>query len=158
MVALLTVIAVACWFYLSYRQRVTLSSTDTIVLADVKNETGDPVFDDALDAALRYEMEQTPYLNILGVDKVLGTLAELKLPPTTKLTPDVARQICARTNSKLVISQSIGDAGNGYHLRMRALDCRSGSTLAKAEADVGTRNDVVHDLGVLAARLRSKLG
>ena len=51
-------------------RRVTLSATDTIVLADVKNETGDPVFDDALDTALRYEMEQTPYLNILGIDKV----------------------------------------------------------------------------------------
>jgi eukaryotic-like serine/threonine-protein kinase len=156
--ALLAAVAAAIFFYWNYGRRVTLTATDSIVLADLQNDTSDSVFNDALDTALRHEMEQTPYLNILGVDKVLGTLAELKLPPTTKLTPDVARQICARTNSKLVISQSIGDAGNGYHLRMRALDCRSGSTLAKAEADVGTRNDVVHDLGVLAVRLRSKLG
>ena len=114
-VAVLTVIAISFWLYLSYRHRLLLSTTDTIVLADVKNETGDPVFDDALDTALRYEMEQTPYLNILGADKVSGTLAQLNLPPTTKLTPEVARQICGKTNSKLVISQSIGDAGNGYY-------------------------------------------
>jgi tetratricopeptide (TPR) repeat protein len=155
---LLAVIAVACWLYWSYRPRVALSATDTIVLADVKNETSDPVFDDALDPALRYEMEQTPYLNILGIDKVLGTLAQLKLPATTKLTPDVARQICGKTNSKMVISQSIGDAGNGYHLQMRALDCGSGATLAKEQADIGERNEVVHELGVTAARLRAKLG
>jgi eukaryotic-like serine/threonine-protein kinase len=157
-VALLTVIAVACWFYLSYRQRVTLSATDTIVLADVKNETGDPVFDDALDTALRYEMEQTPYLNILGADKVLGTLAQLNLPPTAKLTSEVARQICGKTNSKLVISQSIGDAGNGYHLQLRALDCGSGATLAKEQAEIGKRNEVVRELGATTARLRAKLG
>jgi tetratricopeptide (TPR) repeat protein len=135
-----------------------LSATDTIVLADVKNETGDPVFDDALDTALRYEMEQTPYLNILGADKVSGTLAQLNLPPTTQLTPEVARQICGKTNSKMVISQSIGDAGNGYHLQMRALDCGSGATLAREQADIGKRNEVVHELGVTAARLRAKLG
>jgi eukaryotic-like serine/threonine-protein kinase len=155
--ALLAVISAAFWFYWSYRRPVTLSATDTIVLADVKNETSDPVFDDALDTALRYEMEQTPYLNILGIDKVLGTLAELKLP-TTKLTPERALQICGKTNSKMVISQSISDAGNGYRLQMRALDCGSGATLAKEQVDIGKRNEVVHELGVTAARLRAKLG
>src|ERR1700690_446686 len=156
--ALLAVIATAFWLYRSYRHRVTLSATDTIVLADLKNETSDPVFDDALDTALRYDMEQTPYLNVLGMDKVSGTLAQLNLPPATKLTPDVARQICVKTNSKLVISQSIGDAGNGYHLQMQALDCASGAILAKEQADIGKRNEVVHVLGVTAARLRAKLG
>jgi DNA-binding winged helix-turn-helix (wHTH) protein/tetratricopeptide (TPR) repeat protein len=156
--AVLIVIAAAFWLYRNYSRRVLLSATDTIVLADLNNETSDPVFDDALDTALRYELEQTPYLNILGTDKVLGTLAELKLPPTTKLTPDVARQICAKTNSKIVISQSIGDAGNGYHLQLQALDCASGATLAKEQANIGKRDEEVHELGVTAARLRAKLG
>jgi eukaryotic-like serine/threonine-protein kinase len=156
--ALLAVIAAASWMYWNNRGRLALSATDTIVLADAKNETGDPVFDDALDSALRYEMGQTPYLNVLGIDKVQGTLAQLNLPPTTKLTPEVAHQICGKTNSKLVISQSIGDAGNGYHLQMRALDCRSGATLVEAQTDIAKRNEVVHELGVTAARLRAKLG
>jgi DNA-binding winged helix-turn-helix (wHTH) protein len=156
--ALVALITAACWLYWNYHRQLTLSATDTIVLADVKNETGDPVFDDALDTALRYEMGQTPYLNMLGIDKVSGTLAQLNLPPTTKLTPEVARQICGKTNSRVVISQSIGDAGNGYHLQMRALDCGSGAILAKEQADIGKRSEVVHELGVTAARLRAKLG
>jgi DNA-binding winged helix-turn-helix (wHTH) protein len=155
---LVAVIAAAFWLSGSYLRPVRLSASDSIVLADVKNETSDPVLDDALDAALRYEMEQTPYLNILGNDKVLGTLAQLNLPPTAKLTPDVARQICGKTNSKMVISQSIGDIGNGYHLQMRAVDCGSGATLAKVQTDIGKRNEVVQELGVTAARLRAKLG
>jgi serine/threonine protein kinase/DNA-binding winged helix-turn-helix (wHTH) protein len=156
--ALLAVIAAAFWLYWSYRYRVTLSATDTIVLADVNNATSDPVFDDALNASLRRGMGQTPYLNILGLDKVSGTLQQLKLPPATKLTPDVARQVCGKTNSKMVITQSISDAGNGYHLQMRALDCASGATLAREQADIGNRNEVVHELGITAARLRAKLG
>jgi eukaryotic-like serine/threonine-protein kinase len=155
---LLAVIAAAVWLYLSHRQSVRLYATDTIVLADVKNESSDPVFDDALDAALRYAMAQTPYLNILGTDKVLGTLAQLNLPATTKLTTDVARQVCGKTNSRMVVSQSISDAGNGYHLQMLALDCASGATLAKEQAVISERSEIVHQLGVTSARLRAKLG
>jgi tetratricopeptide (TPR) repeat protein len=155
---LLAILAAGTWAYLRYRRPIQLSATDTIVLASLKNETSDPVFDDALDTALRYEVEQTPYLNVLGADKVLGTLAQLNLPPTTKLTADVARQVCGKTKSRMVIAQSIGDAGNGYRSRLEALDCASGAALAKEQADIGQRGEIVHQLGVSAAGLRAKLG
>jgi len=157
-VTLLALVAVGIWRYNVYRHRITLAPTDTIVLADADNQTGDPVFDDALNISLRYEMQQTPYLNILGIDKAYATLAQFKLPSSTKITPDVARQICSRTNSKMVISQSIADAGNRYHLEMRALGCDSGAILAREQEDISSRNEVVHELGVTAVRLRSKLG
>src|SRR4029077_5658621 len=154
----LALVAIGIWRYDVYRHRITLGPTDTIVLADVDNQTGDPVFDDVLNAALRSEMEQTPYLNILGIDKTYATLTQLKLPPTAKIAPDVARQICGKTNSKMVISQSIADAGNRYHLEIRALGCDSGATLAREQEDITSRNEVVHELGVTAVRLRSNLG
>src|SRR6267154_661130 len=156
--ALLAVVAAAFWLYSSYRHRVTLSVTDAIVLADVDNRTGDPVFDDALNIALRYEMEQTPYLNVLGLDKAYGTMCLLNVAPTTEITPKIARQICGKTNSKMVISDSIADAGNRYHLEMRALDCGSGATLAEERTDITTRDQVIHELGATAVRLRRKLG
>jgi len=156
--ALLAVVAVGVWRYEVYRHRITLAPTDTIVLADVDNRTGDPVFDDALNNALRYEMDQTPYLNLLGVDKTYATLGQLKLAPFTKITSEVARQICSKTNSKMVISDSIADAGNGYRLEMRALDCGSGATLAEEGRAINARNEVVHELGAAAVRLRRKLG
>jgi eukaryotic-like serine/threonine-protein kinase len=156
--ALLGVGAVSVWRYEVYRHRITLAPTDTIVLADVDNRTNDPVLDDALNTALRYEMEQTPYLNLLGLDKTYATIGQLKLAPTTKITPEIARQICSKTNSKMVISDSIADAGNRYHLEIRALDCGSGETVAEERTDISARNQVVHELGATAARLRRKLG
>jgi len=155
--ALLLFVAIGYWFYWNYRNRVTLSATDTIVLGDINNRTSDPVFDDALNTALRYGMEQTPYLDVLGIDKVFGTLALLKIPPTTKLTPEVARQVCLRTNSKFAITDSIADAGSRYRIEMQAIDCQSGAAVARVE-EVANRNEVVHVLGVSAAQLRRKLG
>src|SRR5580692_3359942 len=156
--ALLAVVAGASRSYWSYRHRITLAPTDTVVLADVDNRTGDPVFDDALNSALRRGMEQTPYLNVLGLDKTYATMGQLKLAPTTKITPEIARQICSKTNSKMVISDLIADAGNRYHLEIRALDCGSGATLAEERTDISARNQVVHELGATAVRLRRKLG
>src|SRR5271170_334472 len=156
--ALLAVGTLSVWRYEVYRHRITLAPTDTIVLADVDNRTGDPVFYDALNNALRSEMDQTPYLNLLGLDKAYATLGQLKLAPTTKITPEIARQICGKTNSKMVISDSIADAGNRYRMEMRALDCGSGATLAEERTDINARNQVVHELGVTAVRLRRKLG
>jgi tetratricopeptide (TPR) repeat protein len=156
--ALLAVGALTLWRYEVYRHRITLAPTDTIVLADVDNRTGDPVFDGALNTALRYEMEQTPYLNLLGLDKTYATMGQMKLAPTTKITPEVARQICSKTNSKMVIADSIADAGNRYHLEIRALDCGSAATLAEEATDMSARNQVVHELGATVARIRRKLG
>ena len=156
--ALLAVGAFSIWRYEIYRHRITLAPTDTIVLADVDNRTSDPVFDGALNTALRFEIEQTPYLNLLGLDKTYATMGRMKLPPTTKITPETARQICSKTNSKMVIADSIADAGNRYHLEIRALDCESGATLAEEGTDISARNQVVHELGATAARLRRKLG
>jgi DNA-binding winged helix-turn-helix (wHTH) protein len=150
--------AFGVWRYEVYRHRITLAPTDTIVLADVDNRTGDPVFDDALNNALRYEMDQTPYLNLLGVDKTYATLGQLKLAPSTKITSEVARQICSKTNSRMVIADSIADAGNRYRLEIRALDCGSGATLAEEGRDINARNEVVHELGATAVRLRRRLG
>jgi serine/threonine protein kinase/Flp pilus assembly protein TadD len=156
--ALLAVGALSVWRYEVYRHRITLVPTDTIVFADVDNRTGDPVFDDALNTALRFEMEQTPYLNLLGLDKTYATMGQLKLAPTTRITPEIARQICSKTGSKMVISDSIADVGNRYHLEIRALDCGSGATLAEEGTDISARNQVVHELGATAVRLRRKLG
>jgi len=156
--ALLAVGALSVWRYEVYRHCITLAPIDTIVLADADNRTGDPVFDGALNTALRYEMEQTPYLSLLGLDKTYATMGQMKLPPTTKITPEIARQICSKTNSKMVISDSIADAGNRYHLEIRALDCGSGATLAEERNDISARSQVVHELGTTAARLRGRLG
>ena len=57
--ALLVVVAASAWLYQRARGQITLTNQDTIVLADFTNHTSDLVFGDALNTALRTEMEQT---------------------------------------------------------------------------------------------------
>jgi DNA-binding winged helix-turn-helix (wHTH) protein/tetratricopeptide (TPR) repeat protein len=156
--AALAVVAAGVWLYRDYRQRVTLAETDTIVLADVRNQTGDPAFDDALTATARIGLDQTPYLSVLAPDKVFGTLAALQLPTTTKLTPDVARRVALRTNSRIVIAPSIADAGNGFRIALVAMEASSGAAIARVGEDASNREGVVHSLGIAESKLRKQLG
>lgn len=155
---LIVVVAAGIWMYREHRSRVTLSADDTIVIADVDNLTTDPVFDDALRTVLFVSLEQTPYLNVLAPDKVSGTLKLLNLPVDAKVTPDIARRVCLRTNSKLIIASSIADAGNHFRIELNALSCQNGDVIARVRKDVASRNEIVHMVGVSAAQLREKLG
>jgi serine/threonine protein kinase/DNA-binding winged helix-turn-helix (wHTH) protein/Flp pilus assembly protein TadD len=151
-------LAFGVWTYRDYRNRMILSADDTIIIADVNNQTSDPVFDDALKRALLISLEQTPYLNVLETDKVSENLRLLNLPVEAKVTPEIARQLCLRTNSKLIITSSIVDVGNRFRVELNAITCQSGQLIARVSEDVAGRNEVVHVLGISAALLRSELG
>jgi serine/threonine protein kinase len=156
--ALLVLVASGTWTYLGFRNKVTLSPSDTIVLA-VSNQTGDPVFNDALYTSLRTGLEQTPYLNVLAANKVGEALRTLHLSEDpTKMTPQTATEVCVRSNSKMVIAGSIAEAGNGFHIELDGINCQSGKTIAQVLNEVPSRTLVVHVLGVSAAQLRAKLG
>ena len=156
--AAIAVLAAGLGLYSRLHRSVTLSDTDTIVLADLGNETEDTVLGAGLNAALPVSLGQTPYLSVLAAQKVVGTLRLLNLPPTTKLTPDIALRVCGQTNSRMVVGGTVANAGNRYRIELSALDCQSKRQVARAAEEAGGRNEIVHTLGVAAARLREMLG
>ena len=122
--AFATLLLVACagGSYWHYRNREKLSANDTIVLADVTNQTSDPVLDDAINFALRIELAQTPFLRVLDEEKVRGYMKELNQPIDGRITLDIARQVCAKTSSKAMVTSAIADTGNGYRIMMKAIE------------------------------------
>jgi len=144
--------------YWRFHSRITLSSSDTLVLADMNNQTGDAALDDGMNIALQVALQQTPYLNLLGGDKVHETLRLLRLSEDTRITPDVALEICRKTNSRAVVSTSIKDVGNRFRIELSTIDCRSGKTLEQVVHEAETREDIVRTLGLSASQLRLKLG
>ena len=60
-------------------------------------------------------------------------------PLETRLTPEVAREICERTGSAAVLEGSIAGLGSQYVLWLRARNCRTGEVLAQEQAQAGTK-------------------
>ena len=158
--ALLVAASIAGGLYYRSRQHAAhvLTEKDTIVIADFANSTGDAVFDDTLKTALNVSLRQSPFLNVLSDSEVAKTLQLMTRPANTKLTPDVAREICQRAGSKAYIAGSIGSLGSQFVLGLRAVNCQSGDTLAEDQVTAASKEKVLDTLGEAASKLREELG
>jgi tetratricopeptide (TPR) repeat protein len=144
-------------YYRSHRAK-PLTDKDTLVLADFANSTGDPVFDDTLKTALGVSLSQSPFLNVLSDSTVNKTLRRMQKAADTKLTPDVAREVCQRANSKAYIAGSIAGLGSQYVLGLKVVNCQSGDTLAQQQSTAAGKEKVLDALGAAASKLRGELG
>jgi len=145
-------------YYRSHQQTMRLTEKDTIVLADFSNSTGDAVFDDTLKTALSVSLRQSPFLNVLSDSEVAKTLQQMTRPASTKLTPEVARELCQRAGSKAYLAGSIGRLGSEYVLGLRAVNCQSGDTLGQEQVTAASKEKVLEALGEAASKLRTELG
>jgi len=143
--------------YRPHRTRL-LTDKDTIVLADFSNETGNPVFDDTLKTALSVSLHQSPFLNVLSDSNAAKTLNLMMRPPNTKLSPDVARELCQRAGSKAYIAGSITGVGGEYVVSLKAVNCQTGDMLAQEQATASSKEKVLDALGGAASKLRGELG
>jgi eukaryotic-like serine/threonine-protein kinase len=140
------------------RRAHALTDKDTIVLADFTNKTGDPVFDDTLRQGLSVQLEQSPFLSIISDQQSQRTLEMMGHKPDTKLTPEIAREVCQRTGSAAVLDGAITQIGTRYLLTLKAGSCTSGKSLASVEFQASDKNRVLDTLGKLASEMRNKLG
>src|SRR6202167_811420 len=150
-------IAAAGWLLFS-RKEHALTEKDTIVLAEFTNTTGDAVFDGTLRQGLSVQLEQSPFLSIISVERSAHTLTLMGEKPDARLTPEVARELCQRTSSAAVLDGSIAQIGAQYLLTLKALNCVSGESLASTEAEASDKSHVLDALGKTASEIRNKLG
>jgi eukaryotic-like serine/threonine-protein kinase len=156
--AVVCVALLAGGVYWRLRQAPKLTEKDTIVLGDFANSTGDAVFDDTLKTALTVSLRQSPFLNVLSDSEVAKVLQQMTRPASTKLTPDVTRELCQRAGSKAYIAGSISSLGSEYVLELKAVNCQNGDTLAEEQSTAASKEKVLDALGEAASKLRTGLG
>ena len=155
-VAVLAAAGAGVFHYLSRTSKLT--DKDAIVLADFTNTTGDAVFDGTLRQGLSVQLEQSPFLNIIADSQIQQTLQLMGRKPDTRLTPEIARELCQRTASAAVLEGSIAQIGTPYLLTVKAVNCSNGATVASTETQASDKNHVLDALGKTALEMRNKLG
>jgi DNA-binding winged helix-turn-helix (wHTH) protein/tetratricopeptide (TPR) repeat protein len=150
--------ALAGTLYWRAHRAPKLTERDTVVLADFDNKTGDSVFDDTLKQALSIQLEQSPFLNVLSDDKTADTLKLMNRPAGERITREIGRELCLRSNSQALLEGTIAAIGNRYLVELKAANCQTGDTLASSEAEAEDRNHVLPALSTSANQLRQKLG
>jgi len=131
--------------------------SNSIVLADFVNQTGDTTFDAVPGKVLEIDLEQSPFLNLMPQHQVGETLQQMERPRDAKLTPELAREVCARNQGKAVLSGTIAAIGSRYIVTLEASDCYSGKSLAQGKTETSSKEDVPQALDGLSERMRESL-
>src|SRR6266699_7298455 len=76
----------------------------------------------------------------------------------TRLTPELAKEICERTAGAAVLEGSIASLGSQYVLGFRARNCRTGDVLDEEQAQAARKEDVLNALSQIAGKFRTRVG
>jgi len=144
--------------WLTAPAHAALTDTDTLILADFQNTTGDPVFDDTLRQGLAVQLGQSPFLSLVSDQRIRGALRLMGRPEDSALTPAVAREVCERLSSSVVVAGTIAPLGSQYVLGLRASDCRSGDVIDEQQVQASRKEDVLKTLSRMAESFRARVG
>ncbi len=74
-------------------------------------------------------------------------------PLGSRLTTEVARELCQRAGCKAYLVGSISSIGNKYVLELKAVNCQNGVTIAEEQSVTASKDNVLDALGEAASRL-----
>jgi DNA-binding winged helix-turn-helix (wHTH) protein/tetratricopeptide (TPR) repeat protein len=158
-IIVILLLAVATVTFRSFLNRTPhLTGKDTVVLADFANSTGDSVFDGTLRQGMAVQLEQSPFLSLIGEQRIRHMLRLMGKSADARLTPELAREICVRTGSAAVLEGSIANLGSQYVLGLRARSCRTGDMLDDELAQATRKEDVLNALTQIASKFRTRVG
>jgi DNA-binding winged helix-turn-helix (wHTH) protein/tetratricopeptide (TPR) repeat protein len=156
--AVLLVAVVVGAFKLFAHRSPALTEKDTVVLADIANSTGDPVFDGTMRQGLAVELEQSPFLRIMDDAQLQRDLRLMNIQPGTRITNQIAHDVCVREGGAATIDGAITSLGKSYVITLQAITCQEGATLAREQIQAEDKEHVLNALGSAATAMRSKLG
>ena len=140
------------YFYLD--RTPTPGAKIPLVVAEFNNNTSDAAFGGTLRQSLVMQLQQQPF-EMISDTAVRRTLAFMRRPADTRLTPEVAREICERTASAAVVQGWVDSLGSRYMLRLSARNCGTDEVLLADQVQAERKEDVAGALGRIVARLKT---
>jgi tetratricopeptide (TPR) repeat protein len=155
--AVAIVAAAGGWFFRSRPRSTQTPKTVTVLLADFRNATADPIFDGTLEPTVALQLEGAPFVSVFNRAQARATLAELK-PGATALDEGNARLVAVREGIDVVVSGSVERAGSGYKIVSKVGDALSGKTISTEDAEARDKSNILRAVASLASQMRSDLG
>ena len=136
---------------------IAFAERDWVVVADLQNRSGEPLFDDSLDTALRVGLEQSRHVNLvsdLQIDRALERMQRQGQPVDRQL----ATELALREGAKAVILPTVAQVGGVMRVSLEVVDPNSGVTVYSESADGRGVESVLPAMDEAIASVRGRLG
>jgi DNA-binding SARP family transcriptional activator/tetratricopeptide (TPR) repeat protein len=139
------------------RAPVGLGPRERILVAEFGSRTDDSTLGSLVTDALRIDLAQSPTVTVVSGARVAEGLVRMRLPGTSRLTPELARELAIRDGIKAVIEGDIASAGTTYVLSA-SLVANTGEVLVAARETARDSNAIVGAVDRLSKSLRGRIG
>ncbi|MEO8189143.1 MAG: protein kinase [Acidobacteriota bacterium] len=133
------------------------AGTESVLITDFENRTGEPIFDGTLESSFGIALEGASFVTTYNRGQARRVAAQLR-PGSTKLDEALGRLVAVREGVHVVTAGAIEKRGEGYRISVRAIDVATGKPIAKGEADASSKETVLASVARLAADVRGGLG
>jgi putative peptide modification system cyclase len=152
-------IGVGAWFVLQSPPTLAFAARDWVVVGNLHNLTGDKLYDQSVDSALRISLEQSRYVNVLPELSVQQTLRRMELnPDKTQVTRAIGSQIALREGARALILPTVADVGGRLLVTAEVIDPSTQATVYSISANGIGAPSVLSSLDSVSKQLRGKLG
>jgi len=129
----------------------------SVLVADFKNETSDPIFEGTLEPAFNLALEGAPFITGYGRGQARKIAAQMR-PGSTSVDEAGARLVATREGINVVISGAVRAEGNGFLISVKAVDSANGNVIIAKDASATDKGSVLKAVGSLATDIRNALG
>lgn len=157
--ALVVMIGFGTWLVVKPQPAIAFNERDWVVVADLRNLTGDTRYDDALEAALRIGLEQSHHVNVVSDARVADILAQMdRDPAAVEVDRNLASEVAIRGGIRAVLLPTVSDAGGPVRVDIEVVDPHTQATVYAASAQGQGAKSAVASMGQASEALRAKLG
>lgn len=160
-VVAIAILLVGIW-WLALRGKVSTPPPEpepvSVLVTDFQNITGDSIFDGALEQAFGVGLEGASFVSVYERPKARKLMTQLYPGADDRLDIKRSQLLCAREGINVVVAGSIEPKGDGYSIKVWAVDPVSSEQVAEREKTIKTKAEVLQAAHILAAELRSDLG
>jgi len=127
----------------------------SILITDLKNETGDSAFDGTLEPMLKLALEGAGFISAYDRNDIRRNLG---VTPPARLDETAGREIAVKQGVGVVLSGLVARDGDDFSIRLKAAESITGNVIADESTEAGARDAVLGAATALGNRVRTALG
>jgi eukaryotic-like serine/threonine-protein kinase len=140
------------------RPALPFAERDWVLITEFDNQTGDEIFDRALNAAFSASLCQSMYVNIFPPVRLAEVLQRMDRDAGDGINEQTGIEICLREGIRGLIMPLISRVGDNYSITVRLIDPETGLTMRSYIEAAQSRDHILPSLDVIIRKLRRDLG
>jgi tRNA A-37 threonylcarbamoyl transferase component Bud32 len=130
----------------------------SVLVADFKNQTADPVFDGSLEYALGVGLEAAPFITTYRRPNARQIASQLNPEAKGRLDAEMAQLVCVREGINMFMDGAIEPKGGGYVLKVWARDPLNAGKATEYSRDIPSKKEVLTAAAWLSNKIIADLG